>query len=114
MSARSAVWADTQVGPYECVERRRPIAQHSDDDVVTIGKDVGPDLDSLAYGAFDRKAAAVDLGPNVLDDDAADDSGRLALIRTSTELRRTFRPCRRARPRPRQGARRGYGLWTVD
>jgi hypothetical protein len=38
---------------------------------VAVGEDVGPDLDGLADDALDRRAAAVDLRPDLLDDDAA-------------------------------------------
>ena len=61
------------------------MAQHGDDDVVSVGKDVGADLDSFAYGAFDGKAPAINLGPNVLDDNAA--NGRLTLTTTNVEFR---------------------------
>ena len=59
--------------------------------LVAVGEDVGPDLDGIADDALDRRAAAVDLRPHRLDDDAALAVG-LALARRLAHRRQHAAP----------------------
>ena len=68
--------------------------QHRGGDLlVAVGEDVGPHLDGIADDAFRRRAAAVDLRPDRLDDDAALAVG-LALARCLAHRRRRAAPLR--------------------
>src|SRR3982751_49897 len=48
-----------------------PVAQERDDHIVTVREDIGTDGHGFTDRALDREAAAIDLRPDLLDDDAA-------------------------------------------
>src|SRR4051812_22762216 len=53
--------------------RHVAIPKNRHDHVVAVREDVRGDVDALAGSPFDRESAAIDLGPDPFDDDAADE-----------------------------------------
>ena len=76
-AAPAIVVEERHRGPAPFEFGRRAIEHLRRDLLVTVGEDVGPDLDRLADDALHWRAAAVDLRPHRLDDDAVVAGGLL-------------------------------------